>query len=140
MVRFKNRYLIVEFLQPSTSTAQVDITPQSIEFPENDEDEDVDPEDEDEINELPRIPIIPFLLPPIPDLKYLKDGEEGGKGIYKSVRGMVQDVFGDEGWGRISSSFRGNLIFLLKSKKLDILTDDSHIPLAINFNDVNTNR
>lgn len=101
MVRFKNRYLIVEFLQPSTSTPQLEIKPLPIE-----QEEEEESEDEDEEDELTRIPIIPFLLPPIPDLKNLKDGEEGGKGIYKAVRGMVQDVFGDEGWGRISSSFR----------------------------------
>ena len=101
MVRFKNRYLIVEFLQPSLSTPQVEFRPPPTEIQE-----DVDEESEDEEDELTRIPIIPFLLPPIPDLKNLRDGEEGGKGIYKAVRGMVQDVFGDEGWGRISSSFR----------------------------------
>jgi ribonuclease P/MRP protein subunit POP5 len=56
---------------------------------------------------LTRIPDIPFLLPPIPDPSSLKDGEEGGKAIYRAVRDMVQDVFGDEGWGRVSSSFRG---------------------------------
>jgi ribonuclease P/MRP protein subunit POP5 len=104
MVRFKNRYLIVEFLQPSTSTPQLEFKPLPIEQEEEEEEE----EDEGEEDELTRIPIIPFLLPPIPDLKNLKDGEEGGKGIYKAVRGMVQDVFGDEGWGRISSSFRSN--------------------------------
>jgi ribonuclease P/MRP protein subunit POP5 len=106
MVRFKNRYLIVEFLQPSTSTPQLNFNPLPIESQE--EEEESEDESEDEEDELSRIPIIPFLLPPIPDLKNLKDGEEGGKGIYKAVRGMVQDVFGDEGWGRISSSFRSN--------------------------------
>ena len=107
MVRFKNRYLIVEFLQPSNSTPQLDLNP-----PPNDiQEEESESENEDEEDELSRIPIIPFLLPPIPDLKNLKDGEEGGKGIYKSVRGMVQDVFGDEGWGRISSSFRSEFFF-----------------------------
>ena len=103
MVRFKNRYLIVEFLQPSTSTPQLDFTRPPIQVQEEE-----DEESDEEEDELSRIPIIPFLLPPIPDLKNLKDGEEGGKGIYKAVRGMVQDVFGDEGWGRISSSFRSN--------------------------------
>jgi ribonuclease P/MRP protein subunit POP5 len=109
MVRFKNRYLIIEFLQPSTSTPQLESIPQPINILAEEDEEDS--EDEDEEEELSRIPNIPFLLPPIPDLKRLKDGEEGGKGIYKAVRGMVQDVFGDEGWGRISSSFRGNSIF-----------------------------
>jgi ribonuclease P/MRP protein subunit POP5 len=103
MVRFKNRYLIVEFLQPSTSTPHLEFNRPPVEIQEEEEEES-----EDEEDELTRIPIIPFLLPPIPDLKNLKDGEEGGKGIYKAVRGMVQDVFGDEGWGRISSSFRSN--------------------------------
>jgi ribonuclease P/MRP protein subunit POP5 len=107
MVRFKNRYLIVEFLQPSTSTPQVEFTRPPIQV-QDDEDEHEHEDADDEEDELTRIPIIPFLLPPIPDLKNLKDGEEGGKGRYKAVRGMVQDVFGDEGWGRISSSFRSN--------------------------------
>lgn len=103
MVRFKNRYLIVEFLQPSTSKPQVDSFQQQILPDIEDDSEDDDDEDEEEIK---RIPQIPFLLPPIPDLSRLKEGEEAGKGIYKAVRMMVQDVFGDEGWGRISSSFR----------------------------------
>ena len=109
MVRFKNRYLIVEFLQPSTSTPQIDSSRRSIDLPAQEDGESEDDEDEDE-DEVARIPNIPFLLPPIPDLKYLKDGDEGGKGIYRAVRGMVQDVFGDEGWGRISSSFRSVFI------------------------------
>jgi ribonuclease P/MRP protein subunit POP5 len=83
MVRFKNRYLIVEFLQPSTSTPQLEFNPLPVELQQEGDEES---EDEDEEDELTRIPIIPFLLPPIPDLKNLKDGEEGGKGIYKSVR------------------------------------------------------
>jgi ribonuclease P/MRP protein subunit POP5 len=105
MVRFKNRYLIIEFLQPSTSSPQL-TSPAPPIIPPPDEGESEDDEDDEEEG-YDRIPIIPFLLPPIPDLSRLRDGEEGGKGIYKAVRGMVQDVFGDEGWGRISSSFRG---------------------------------
>jgi ribonuclease P/MRP protein subunit POP5 len=107
MVRFKNRYIIVEFLQPSTSIPQVESihSHQPIDLEEDSEDDD-----EDEEDDLHRIPQIPFLLPPIPDLNRLKEGEEAGKGIYKAVRMMVQDVFGDEGWGRISSSFRGEFI------------------------------
>ena len=103
MVRFKNRYLIVEFLKPSTSTPQIDSSRLNIPIDLQDDSDDDDDEDEDEIK---RILQIPFLLPPIPDLNRLKEGEEAGKGIYKAVRMMVQDVFGDEGWGRISSSFR----------------------------------
>jgi ribonuclease P/MRP protein subunit POP5 len=131
MVRFKNRYLIVEFLQPSTSTPQLDSNPLPVELQQED-----DEESEDEEDELTRIPIIPFLLPPIPDLKSLKDGEEGGKGIYKAVRGMVQDVFGDEGWGRISSSFRSKSSILYD---VEMRANDSYIPLAFNFNDPHTN-
>lgn len=124
MVRFKNRYLIIEFLQPSTSTPQLfsqshGAGPSSRPFDlEGDDDEDLDNEDEDEIEAVARIPDIPFLLPPIPDLKSLRDGEEGGKGIYRAVRDMVQDVFGDEGWGRISSSFRGESHLLLHPELL----------------------
>ena len=118
MVRFKNRYLLIEFLQPSTSTVQLfDQTqsqgagPSSRPIPrpldlEGDEEDD-DDEELEGLEGIARIPDIPFLLPPIPDLANLKDGEEGGKGIYRAVRDMVQDVFGDEGWGRVSSSFRG---------------------------------
>lgn len=122
MVRFKNRYLLIEFLQPSTSTVQLfdhsqsqtqGAGPSSVQKPLDLEGDDDDDDDEDEDDELDgfkgiaRIPDIPFLLPPIPDLANLKDGEDGGKGIYRAVRDMVQDVFGDEGWGRVSSSFRG---------------------------------
>jgi len=124
MVRFKNRYLIVEFLQPSKSTPQVESRPPPIQIQE-DEDED----SEDEEDELTRIPIIPFLLPPIPDLKNLRDGEEGGKGIYKAVRGMVQDVFGDEGWGRISSSFR-SISFSSETSKGKLMVVIYHSPLT----------
>jgi len=126
MVRFKNRYLIVEFLQPSTSTPQLEINRPPIEI----QDEESEDEDEDEEDELTRIPIIPFLLPPIPDLKNLKDGEEGGKGIYKAVRGMVQDIFGDEGWGRISSSFRSNSSFPARHRDGELMIVIYHSPLT----------
>jgi ribonuclease P/MRP protein subunit POP5 len=106
MVRFKNRYLIVEFLQPSTSTVQLQPS-QQINLRRIDQENLSDDDEDDEGDTLSRIPEIPFLLPPIPELNRLRDGEDAGKGLYKAVRGMVQDVFGDEGWGRISSSFRG---------------------------------
>ena len=114
MVRFKNRYLIIEFLQPSTSTVQ--LFPQTLgagpssrplDVDIDTEQEDDDDDEEEGLEGLARIPEIPFLLPPIPDLAAMKDGEEGGKSVYRAVRDMVQDVFGDEGWGRVSSSFRG---------------------------------
>lgn len=109
MVRFKNRYLIVELLNPASATLQVD--PSSSAGPsyqpiEVDDDDEDGGDEEDDADELARIPDTPFLLPAIPDLNKLKDGDEGGKGIYRATRDMVQDVFGDEGWGRVSSSFR----------------------------------
>lgn len=107
MVRFKNRYLIVEFLQPSTSKPQLDRSQQRAVDQAVQDDLSDDEDEGDDGDTLTRIPDIPFLLPPIPDLSRIKDSDDAGKGIYKAVRGMVQDVFGDEGWGRISSSFRG---------------------------------
>jgi ribonuclease P/MRP protein subunit POP5 len=106
MVRFKNRYVIVEFLQPSASTPQLDHSQRAI-AQAIQEDFSDDEDEEEDGDTLTRIPDIPFLLPPIPGLGRLRDSDDAGKGIYKAVRGMVQDVFGDEGWGRISSSFRG---------------------------------
>jgi len=103
MVRFKNRHILVEFLQPSSLSPAFD-TPTSLSEPTEletlDEDEDF----------LQQIPEIPFLLPlPGSDgsQSKLKLGDEGGSAIYRAIRGIVQDVYGDEGWGRISSSFKG---------------------------------
>jgi ribonuclease P/MRP protein subunit POP5 len=111
MVRFKNRHLLVEFLQPgsldpsfiSTGVVLPDINHE----PTNDDDGNDDDEGEEG---LTPIPIIPFLLPlpgNDPTQPRLKIGDEGGGVIYRAIRGVVQDVFGDEGWGRIASSFKG---------------------------------
>jgi hypothetical protein len=43
----------------------------------------------------------------------------------------MQDVFGDEGWGRISSSFRSNSSLY----DIEVRANDSYISFAINFND-----
>jgi ribonuclease P/MRP protein subunit POP5 len=102
MVRFKNRHILVEFLQPSALLPAIN-TPASLtplsETDSADEDEDF----------LQQIPEIPFLLP-LSNIdgseSRLKLGDEGGGAIYRAIRGIVQDVYGDEGWGRISSSFK----------------------------------
>ncbi|WVQ71061.1 hypothetical protein IAR50_000586 [Cryptococcus sp. DSM 104548] len=108
MVRFKNRYLLVEFLipgslNPSLSSAQpVDFGPSSAEVPTQTGDES-ESEDEDEL--LP-IPTLPFMLPAVlPELK-AGDKDEGGQVVYRAIKSLVLSVFGDEGWGRIASSFR----------------------------------
>lgn len=108
MVRFKNRHILVEFLQPE----QISPSFSGATFPPPnalDHDNDLnDAEDEDDV--LPLIPDIPFLLP-LPSANGLsaplKMGDEGGQTIYKAIRGIVQEVYGDEGWGRIASSFKG---------------------------------
>ncbi|WWD18030.1 hypothetical protein CI109_102477 [Kwoniella shandongensis] len=110
MVRFKNRYLLVEFLLPSSleptlSSSSSSTTPSLSSRPNaiNDDDGESDDDDDDE-EEFTPFPKLPFMLPSTtPDLKL---GDEGGSAIYKAVRNVVQDVFGDEGWGRIASSFR----------------------------------
>lgn len=118
MVRFKNRYLIVELLRPSESAPQLFSQPPEfsstragLEKTEITGDDDEDDNDDDEDVALARIPDLPFLLPPIPDVSSLKDSDEGGKSFYRAVRDNVQDVFGDEGWGRVSSSFRGESVY-----------------------------
>lgn len=99
MVRFKNRHLLVEFLDassispfPSTSTSLV---PPS----------DIADDDYDDEEELAQIPELPFVLPLDGSRQLL--GEDGASKVYKAVRSVVQDVFGDEGWGRVASSFKG---------------------------------
>ncbi|WWD09280.1 hypothetical protein V865_007403 [Kwoniella europaea PYCC6329] len=113
MVRFKNRYLLVEFLIPSTLTPTI---PNPTQLSEEEalnlyleynpqqaaeEDEDGDDEDDDEIG-LSAIPKIPFVVPTSQPALGIGDEQV----IYKAVRGCIQDVFGDEGWARVASSFR----------------------------------
>ncbi|ODO11852.1 hypothetical protein I350_00636 [Cryptococcus amylolentus CBS 6273] len=108
MVRFKNRYLLVEFLVPGslspslTPAGPSDLNASSTEVPAHTGDED-ESEDEDEL--LP-IPTLPFMLPVVlPELK-TGDKDEGGQVVYRAIKNLVLSVFGDEGWGRIASSFR----------------------------------
>ncbi|WVR05774.1 hypothetical protein IAU60_002799 [Kwoniella sp. DSM 27419] len=109
MVRFKNRYLLVEFLVPSAFTSTISATPgtgaPALSPPEDDQvDSDDDIGDDQDEDELLPIPTAPFLLPS--GQPPLKLGDDGANVIYKAVRGVIGDVFGDEGWGRIASSFR----------------------------------
>ena len=102
MVRFKNRHILVEFLQPHLMDPSFSAS--SFSTP------NIDLEVEDEEDVLPLIPDIPFLLP-LPSVngaeQRLKLGDEGGGSIYRAIRNLVQEVYGDEGWGRIASSFKG---------------------------------
>ncbi|WVW82158.1 hypothetical protein I302_104164 [Kwoniella bestiolae CBS 10118] len=109
MVRFKNRYLLVEFLVPSTFIPTIPNPPrhlseeEALNFDEDDQHDEEDEEEEDEEGDvLSPIPKIPFLVPSSPPALGIGDEQV----IYKAIRGSVQDVFGDEGWGRVASSFR----------------------------------
>jgi ribonuclease P/MRP protein subunit POP5 len=119
MVRFKNRNLLVEFLTPSALSPTDAISPDtqtassSVSRPaaladdkgDNGIHEDDWDEDEEDLAPLPRIP---FMLPLHGESSpYLNLGNEGGGVIYKALRGVIMDVFGDEGWGRVASSFKG---------------------------------
>jgi len=107
MVRFKNRHILVEFLQPSLLAPSFQST-SALQPP--DSDDDLDDDDEDILQQIPEIP---FMLPlsSLDGTKgSLKLGDEGGSAIYRAIRSIVQDVYGDEGWGRISSSFKGTLL------------------------------
>ncbi|GMK55557.1 hypothetical protein CspeluHIS016_0206130 [Cutaneotrichosporon spelunceum] len=96
MVRFKYRHLLVEFLDPtSLSPLPSDPLPSA---------EEVEGEEWEGEEELARIPDLPFVLPLNPTEPLL--GGEGAGAVYKAVRAMCQSVFGDEGWGRVSSSFK----------------------------------
>ncbi|OCF33246.1 ribonuclease P/MRP protein subunit POP5 [Kwoniella heveanensis BCC8398] len=116
MVRFKNRYLLVEFLVPSSfsSTIPSSIGPAATAYdpvtqhvtgnPEDIDDEEDDGSDDGGDDELTPIPSLPFLLPT--GKLDMNLGDEGASIIYKAVRAVTTEVFGDEGWGRIASSFR----------------------------------
>ena len=119
MVRFKNRHLLVEFLQPSSLLPAFgpspSVPPQLDEKVDgdgngSDHGDGGDGEDDEDDEMLHRQPELPFLVP-LPDMDHaqarLKFGDEGGATIYRAVRGVVQEVFGDEGWGRIAPSFKG---------------------------------
>lgn len=119
MVRFKNRHLLVEFLTPSSLTPVFPAIPTPASKPltnptnpsarvaqnevnKDDDDEDDHNEDEEGMIEIPQIP---FMLP-LPEARLRLSGD-GAAAVHRAVRAMVQDVFGDEGWGRVASSFKG---------------------------------
>ena len=111
MVRFKNRHLLVEFLTPSTHSPTfptlTDLRPPRTLPPPS----PTDDQEENADDELSPIPPLPFLVPhhdgSSPRLKF---GAEGGSVIFRAVRSVIQDVFGDEGWGRVASSFKGSVL------------------------------
>ncbi|RSH92599.1 hypothetical protein EHS25_008044 [Saitozyma podzolica] len=108
MVRFKNRHLLVEFLTPGQLTPTLSIPGESqdssmiLQVP-NAYDEDHDEDDEEDV--LPP-PALPFLVPSPGVTGRLEISDEAGGAVYRAVRKVVQDVFGDEGWGRVASSFK----------------------------------
>lgn len=107
MVRFKNRHLLVEFLTPDQLAPTLSIPGESglssvaLLQPPNEDDEDEDDEDV-----LPP-PALPFLVPSPGGSGRLEISDEAGGAVYRAVRKVVQEVFGDEGWGRVASSFKG---------------------------------
>ncbi|WWC58503.1 uncharacterized protein I303_101046 [Kwoniella dejecticola CBS 10117] len=123
MVRFKNRYLLMEFLVPSTFSSNLSVSPTSRDDlrlteeermnididgdPEHssDDDDDGDDDDDDGLDLMP-IPKAPFLLSTARPSLGLGDEAASQQAIYKAIRGAIQDVFGDEGWARVASSFR----------------------------------
>ena len=120
MVRFKNRHLLVEFLTPSTHSSTIQLsgrsepsiipsTPVLDPRISNDDDDD----EEDDI--LSPIPSVPFLVPNQNIASsQLKLGDEGTGVIFRAIRSIIQEVFGDEGWGRVAASFKGNYQSLLQ--------------------------
>jgi ribonuclease P/MRP protein subunit POP5 len=111
MVRFKNRHLLVEFLDISALSA---FPAPSVGAPDilDDDDQDAAEEDEDEDEDMlndPEDELAPLSSTPFMLAQHATPlfGDEGTGVIYKAVRGSVQGVFGDEGWGRVGSSFKG---------------------------------
>lgn len=127
MVRFKNRHLLVEFIDVSALSPFP--APASVGAPrpkrtgvrgvegdeDGDEDDDEDNKEEDDDDEgldldgpedeVAPLASVPFMAAQPSSAPLF--GEEGTGAIYKAVRATVQAVFGDEGWGRVGSSFRG---------------------------------
>lgn len=107
MVRFKNRHILVEFLSPAALRSTISDTsvlpPQGLNPP----DINGNGNDNDDEDTLPLLPVMPFLIPSPDPQNRLNLGDESGKAIYAAVKQMIVDVFGDEGLGRIASSFKG---------------------------------
>ena len=105
MVRFKNRYVLVEFLNPSSVRTDLSTSLLAPEVLDGDDDNDSD----NECFSLPPAGAA-FLYPSLNSSDGrvgLGLGDEGGQAIHRAIRGSVVEVFGDEGWGRIASSIKG---------------------------------
>ncbi|WOO84795.1 Ribonuclease P/MRP protein subunit POP5 [Vanrija pseudolonga] len=111
MVRFKYRNLLVEFLDPG-AVAPFPPAPPTLDLDEEDAmngdiaaDGDGGAPDDPEDELLPT-PAVPFVLPlPEAAAKPLL-GDDASSAIFRAIKGSVQAVFGDEGWGRVASSLR----------------------------------
>jgi ribonuclease P/MRP protein subunit POP5 len=110
MVRFKNRHLLVEFLDVSALSAFP--PPASVGAPkpedednDSDDDQDILDDAEDEFAPQPT-PSAPFMLAQHSTPLFTNPDDATGA-IYRAVKESVQALFGDEGWGRVGSSFRG---------------------------------
>lgn len=131
MVRFKNRHLLVEFLSPQSLSPTVTISnaagsnaleEMQLNGNADADDGDGEAEDDDEDDGLPLLPTVPFLVPSIGEHERLKLGDESGSTIYRAIKQSLLDVFGDEGWGRVSSSFKGVHSFQSTSRPAPINT------------------
>lgn len=112
MVRFKNRHLLVEFVSPASFTPNIGTSPTGANNPPALGPDDIDDDNEDV---LPVLPLLPFVVPH-PDLSgQIKLGEDGASVVFRAVRANVLDCFGDEGWGRLASSFKGGLYCVILS-------------------------
>lgn len=107
MVRFKNRHLLVEFISTDQLQSNISSSIPGLSHPIPHLPNTDDLEEEEDDVDLPILPSLPFMLPISDQSKQLRLGDEGGGVIYKAVRSNVLEIFGDEGWGRLSSSFKG---------------------------------
>ncbi|WVQ85446.1 hypothetical protein IAT38_007611 [Cryptococcus sp. DSM 104549] len=117
MVRFKNRYLLVEFLTPSSLSPSVLASCSAPFVPSGIADDD-DAEDQDEEeDELVQTPKLPFVVPVSTPKLNLEDGATSV--VFKAIKEVVLQVFGDEGWGRVGSNFK--VLYYSSSTTLTII-------------------
>ncbi|CED85273.1 RNase P/RNase MRP subunit POP5 [Phaffia rhodozyma] len=130
MVRFKNRWLLVEFLfptsQPTSASASLSSSSPDSFVPvessprpskrtktthtksglSSDESQDEDGEEEETTVEedllFPALNVLPLLLPPPPNSKTGKRRALDEKSIFLGIKNSVIQIFGDDGWGRVS--------------------------------------
>lgn len=106
MVRFKNRHLLVEFISPASFTSDVGVGgPNESLSPTFDAGFNGADDDGDDV--LPVLPLVPFVVPHTDLSGQLKLGDDGSSAVFRALRANVLDCFGDEGWGRLASSFKG---------------------------------